>query len=868
MAVVGFEEHIQTARNAGAASTIVVKGEAGSGKTTCLEEICTGPDQGNVIKFRSTGQADELAKWMLKGRAEELYEGWNGYHLIMYVDNNDLVVHAAGPGVAEAEKTGQDTEVLGSMAKAVRAFVKDALSQGAGVKETSQGKITHEDGEVHYHERGGGTVIAVVKGPKDEKMLEGISKDLSYLAQKFPETGFDPLKWTGDLRDVPAAAKSLVNQFSEKQYLLKQAGEPSEEKKFRLYDLALESIPENTTLAVDGVENLHGSDLELLGYIARAGPAKNIRVMFTYNPKQLKEEHKKFLESLEEPVAIELSPLTDSDLEKITQSYFPDSIDEESFKPFLEWLQRESKGKPRYVHALVESILEEGKAKGYFGVQQDGKVHAFKSLTNALTSKNLDGVTAELFETLTEQEQYALKHLATVGQVESGVLTEALGKDWQADWDKVIDHLTKRGRIEEVNGHIKVKDNLIAEKAKTYATRRTHLALGEALETFVGQTRADQIAEHYSKARDPRAAEYGEIAGDASINAGSALTGYDVALQFAKTPEDRLRLLDSYAKNAIIAAEWQNAEKRAKELIDLTKEIAPEKTADAKLTLAKTYELQNKLREAAREVAEVLGSKPQEKDRAKAYVAYSSVRQKANNLTSAKNLGTRGLGLVRKFEDDDLLVESLTTLGVTETLSGDFANAKEHLEDSLGKLESKPAGPQLARVYNNLGYLFQVQKDFDTAANFYEEAKRLGNECGAVRVVSHAAGNIAALCTEFGDVERLKENLEISMNAAQKVNDPKTLASAHSMHGYVLMQDGDLEGGKYYLNKAVKLGKEVGDDIFLGELYEGWGDLLANTNQKPEANAAYSEAKRLYSGRKNEQKALVIAHKSEKLKEK
>jgi predicted ATPase/DNA-binding SARP family transcriptional activator/DNA-binding CsgD family transcriptional regulator len=158
-----------------------------------------------------------------------------------------------------------------------------------------------------------------------------------------------------------------------------------------------------------------------------------------------------------------------------------------------------------------------------------------------------------------------------------------------------------------------------------------------------------------------------------------------------------------------------------------------------------------------------------------------------------------------------------------------FWHLRGHASEGVGWLERALAHDELAaspsrvKALEGMGWLTQLQGDYDRARATYEEMLELSQEVGDKANVATALNSLGTVAAQQGDNGRarilLEENLRVIEELEQE-GDPATALKrfyACNLLGYLAInEEGDHARGATLWEESLALAREVGDDHLIG----------------------------------------------------
>ena len=184
-----------------------------------------------------------------------------------------------------------------------------------------------------------------------------------------------------------------------------------------------------------------------------------------------------------------------------------------------------------------------------------------------------------------------------------------------------------------------------------------------------------------------------------------------------------------------------------------------------------------------------------------------------------------------------------------------FWHTRGHASEGVGWMEraiaqSEPtASPVRVKALEGMGWLTQLQGDFDRARANYEEMLELSQEIGDKGNAATALNSLGTVAVQQGDNSRartlLQENLRV-IEELQEEGDPATALKrfyACNLLGYLaLNEEGDYEQATALWEESLALAKEAGDTFLVGNTLANLGHPALMQGDYERAKARSEEA--------------------------
>jgi predicted ATPase len=191
---------------------------------------------------------------------------------------------------------------------------------------------------------------------------------------------------------------------------------------------------------------------------------------------------------------------------------------------------------------------------------------------------------------------------------------------------------------------------------------------------------------------------------------------------------------------------------------------------------------------------------------------------------------------------------ALQGAGVLAGTQGNYARARDFLEESLALYRAVGDTAQVARTLMNLGVFVREQGDLIEARTLLEATLSLRQEVGEEAGIILALNNLAEVVRLQGDFRRTRQLSEQSLALGQKLGDLFGSAYALCTLARVAMVEGNLEQASTLLIKSLALFRELGDKLDIAECLETLAALAGSRGQGERAARLFGAAAALRDG--------------------
>jgi CheY-like chemotaxis protein len=273
------------------------------------------------------------------------------------------------------------------------------------------------------------------------------------------------------------------------------------------------------------------------------------------------------------------------------------------------------------------------------------------------------------------------------------------------------------------------------------------------------------------------------------------------------------------------AHQAEGSQEAAKNLITKSVEIfescdLPERVAEARTDLALCYWREGAFDEARVILGQVIGELGNAESEIKAIALIRSaiVEKTAARYSEALNKYKEAEPLVRAINDHALKGTFHNGLATLLNCRGLAEKREDYIDQALiefaaASFHFEKAGNRryLARVENNLGYLFHTIGRYKEAHDHLDRARRLFvelNDAGTVAQIDDNRARTLLAESRFTEAERFAR---LSVRALEKGGEQALLAEALTTYGIVLARLGHQPRSKALLERAIEVAETAGD---------------------------------------------------------
>ena len=173
---------------------------------------------------------------------------------------------------------------------------------------------------------------------------------------------------------------------------------------------------------------------------------------------------------------------------------------------------------------------------------------------------------------------------------------------------------------------------------------------------------------------------------------------------------------------------------------------------------------------------------------------------------------------------------------------GDYARAKEPLEESLELSRELGDKRGVAKSLHNAGMVFSLQGDYTAAKASYEESLALLKGTGDKREIAALTTSLGNVANYMSDYETARRYQEQSVSLFRELGDKFGLFIALNNLGLVLERQGDNSAARRYYEESIATAYELGEKNLVAYALNGLAHLLCLQDEPDEAARNYRES--------------------------
>ena len=799
----GYIKEVLERAKKGEGKLLLVRGEAGSGKTRLLQEAV---NEAKKLGF-DIGFGTSLAESVTTYHPwKEVLEGLGLAHILYEAPPPKLMglylFTPEGRIQAKAERKDIDSDLLSNLASLLAESVLDSKSQYG----SAEGRVTalSKDGNRFLLQHGSGFHLgAVVEGQEDEAFLADMNELGDEAESMFSDEEIQH-KEEGAHEAIEAHMQQLLD--SEIYEGIDYAREDPKLRQNKLFEHVTLGISRKAGIhpVCVIIDDLHWADpssLALLHYISRNTRKMGVLFLCTYRIEEVatRPHLKDALKGMEqEDVATEtdLRGLSRGDLAELAESFIGSHSLSDAF---LDLLWRETRGFPLFVREVL------------FGLEDDGEIVSrgvVKRLVCPLDEVSLpqrvrDVIRARL-DQLPRKDRQLLDAAATCGTRFTAALVSRVAGEEERNVLNGLSAIARvYGLLRPVNSgftfnHPAVQE-VVYENVPTEERRAYHREAAEWLEIAGGPT--EDIGEHYYRARDSRAVsrlQEAAIVASAKYANDEAGRLLEEALELA-SPEQRGELLELRGDALMASANYEESKE--------------------------SYESALEFGEDKYRIAGIRGK-------------IAKVCERRGDYEGIMIQCTQALNLVR-WEGTREEADALLHIGNAHHFQGNLDKGFEYFTKSLEIWENLDESQGISNVLNDIGNIHADRGDYEKALDCYEKRLAISGDINDLRGVGGAFNNIGTVYRDLGDYEKALDYFGRSIDTCERIGERHTISLSLANSGEIHFRLGDYESSYEQTLKSLDISEKIGDNDLVGAALNAIGNLYAVQDDWNEALDVY-----------------------------
>lgn len=228
------------------------------------------------------------------------------------------------------------------------------------------------------------------------------------------------------------------------------------------------------------------------------------------------------------------------------------------------------------------------------------------------------------------------------------------------------------------------------------------------------------------------------------------------------------------------------------------------------------------------------------------------------NYEQAVDYYFQALSLIEQSNDSILLARVFHNLGMIYDEFEDYDLAIDYFLKSLKISELIKDDKLRAKTYQNIAISYQNKKELATALEYNQRANQLAMDLNDTQMLIDVTNNFGTIAY---DQNKLDESLEYYQKALKlylEINDNQGVALAYNNIGLVYLDKKNYETALTYFMKSLHLANELKMNDFIGDLYGNLTIYYEELNDYKQAYMYYDKYNTVYDSLIGEKKSKMI----------
>ncbi|MCK4311773.1 MAG: sigma 54-interacting transcriptional regulator [Candidatus Cloacimonetes bacterium] len=177
------------------------------------------------------------------------------------------------------------------------------------------------------------------------------------------------------------------------------------------------------------------------------------------------------------------------------------------------------------------------------------------------------------------------------------------------------------------------------------------------------------------------------------------------------------------------------------------------------------------------------------------------------------------LEIAIEFNMYDNVIAALNNLGALFFKSGNFQKAIDYYERAIEKSKDNNFNDGLIKSYNNMGELFEKRGEYNIAYDYYSKSKELLPNISDELMKAELYGNLGSVLTALHKFKEAYPYLVESYDFFKSLNHRNKIIEGAQKQAFYFIHTRNYESANYYIDSALKLAEEIGDEFHIGKCY-------------------------------------------------
>jgi signal transduction histidine kinase len=191
------------------------------------------------------------------------------------------------------------------------------------------------------------------------------------------------------------------------------------------------------------------------------------------------------------------------------------------------------------------------------------------------------------------------------------------------------------------------------------------------------------------------------------------------------------------------------------------------------------------------------------------YFGMAELNKNRARYDVAQDFINRGCSIANELDDEFLQLHCLIFTGEIQFRQGEFLASLETLLQAVELLKRRDDPQALARVYGDLGDVYETLGQNDVALRYDLEAMKIGERLGLKYELGRYMSNIAWIYKNQRNFDSAFDFIEKSLKIRTEIDDVFGISNCHNVKGIIYFQQKKYPQAIEWLQKALKIRQAI-----------------------------------------------------------
>lgn len=537
------------------------------------------------------------------------------------------------------------------------------------------------------------------------------------------------------------------------------------------------------------LDDLHWApeSIEIIRNLVATVPHSNLMIVAATRPDEHSDENSDLLEM--HPIT--LQRLSDKNMLALARSILGDVA---LRKDVRDLLQREASGNVNFLLEVIRALLEE--------VQQLRDI-AHMRLPEEIAAGGIDRVLLQRLTKLEADDRQLFHLLAVTGLQIDMQLSQYFANRLSINHENWLARLTNFGIIDREGTSWEIAHERLRKVDLEAIPQQTLPALHSQVADALEQVYSDNVEK-------------------------AAMIAYH--WQEANKPEREIEFLLHGADYALRMNVFQDAARMYRRALSLQGQVPPEAmdVPKVQIKLGESLIFVEVHDEAREHVKAGLMALPEAAYSARAHALslLADIAWRTGQFDEGQEYGQQALSLALDVNETELVVRSLSRLGLLASEKGAYTEAAAFYDRGLELAQAHQDDVGLTILNNNYGVLAYAQGDYMAAKDRFEASLTYSQRHGWTYRLTNTLINLGSVVGVQGEIEKANEYFERSLEMARAIGDRRGMTVALNNLGFVAQLLENYEQAYQYLNESLQISQSTGNRPSVAHTLNSLGNVL------------------------------------------